>query len=94
MPRTNDRRLAIAWLALSAITLISLALMPPHAHAALPNATLTISVILVSLLKVRIVLREFMEVRHTPRWLAGFTDLWVVVTGVALTAAYFGGIAM
>jgi hypothetical protein len=91
MPRLNDRRLTIAWLALSAITLISLALMPPHAHAALPNATLTISVILVSLVKVRIVLREFMEVRHTPSFLARLTDLWVIVTGVALVGAYLAG---
>jgi hypothetical protein len=85
---TTDKRLFIAWFALSAITLVSLALMPPTAHAALPNATLTISVIVVSLVKVRIVLREFMEVRHAPALLMRLTDLWVVVTAVALIGAY------
>jgi hypothetical protein len=94
MHLVNDRRLTIAWLVLSAITLLSLALMPPDAHAALPNATLTISVIVVSLVKVRLVLREFMEVRHTPALLKGLTDLWVVVTGVALVGAYFAGHAL
>lgn len=89
-----NRRLSIAWLVLSAITLISLALMPPDAHAALPNTTLTISVILVSLVKVRIVLREFMEVRHTPALLARLTDLWLAVTGVALVGAYLVGGAL
>lgn len=91
MHDATNRRLMIAWLVLSAVTLISFAVAPPAAHAALPDAGVTIGVIAVSLIKVRIVLREFMEVRHTPPILTRLTDLWLLVTGVLLVGAYLAG---
>jgi hypothetical protein len=40
---------------------------------------------------VRIILREFMEVRHAPVLLGRLTDLWVALTGVTLVGGYFAG---
>ena len=44
-----------------------------------------------ALIKVRIIFREFMEVRHAPLLLCRLTDLWVVLTGVILLGCYLVG---
>ena len=46
---------------------------------------------MIALVKVRIIFREFMEVRHAPVLLGRLTDLWLVVTGVSLLGCYFVG---
>jgi hypothetical protein len=48
----------------------------------------------IALVKVRVIMREFMEVRHAPALLCRLTDLWVVLTGVSLLGAYFVGMAL
>ena len=58
-----------------------------------PNAAVTASAIVIALVKVRVILREFMEVRHAPVLLGRLTDLWVVFTGVSLLGCYFVGMA-
>jgi hypothetical protein len=35
-------------------------------------------VLVVGAVKVRLVLQEFMELRHAPTWLARLTDVWLV----------------
>jgi hypothetical protein len=90
-----EKRLIVVWLALSAITLAQLGLGSLGDRAALArNAAITSSVILVALIKVRIIFREFMEVRHAPALLCRLTDLWVVFTGVTLLGGYFAGLAL
>jgi hypothetical protein len=90
-----EKRLIVVWLALSAITLAQLGLGSLDDRAALArNAAITSSVILVALIKVRIIFREFMEVRHAPALLCRLTDLWVVFTGVTLLGGYFAGLAL
>jgi hypothetical protein len=42
---------------------------------------------------VRIIFREFMEVRHAPVLLRRLTDLWVALAGVSLLGSYFLGMA-
>jgi hypothetical protein len=82
------------WLALSAITLAQLSVGSLGGREALgPNAAITIGAIAIALLKVRIILREFMEVRHAPVLLGRLTDLWVALTGVTLVGGYFAGLA-
>jgi hypothetical protein len=89
-----ERRLVVVWLALSAITIAQLVVGSRDGQAALsPNAAITTSAILIALVKVRIIFREFMEVRHAPALLCRLTDLWVVFTGVALLGGYFAGLA-
>jgi hypothetical protein len=89
------KRLLIVWLILSAITLVYLwvgSLDP--ARALRPSALVTTSAIVMALVKVRIIFREFMEVRHAPVLLCRLTDGWVVLMAVCLLGSYFVGMAI
>jgi hypothetical protein len=89
-----ERRLLVVWLALSAITLTQLGVGSFGGQEVLrPNAAITSGAIVIALLKVRIIIREFMEVRHAPALLCRLTDLWVAVAGVSLLGSYFVGMA-
>ena len=92
MNAVSEKRLLVVWLALSAITLVSLWMGLLDGPAALtPNAVVASSAILIALVKTRIILREFMEVRHAPVLLCRLTDLWVVFTGAILLGCYLAG---
>ena len=87
-----ERRLLVVWLALSAMTIAQLAVGSVDRQAALtPNVAITSSAILMALVKVRIIFRQFMEVRHAPVLLRRLTDLWVVLTGTTLLGCYLAG---
>jgi len=89
-----EKRLLVVWLALSAITLAQLGVGSVDSQTALaPNAAIAASAIGIALIKVRIIFREFMEVRHAPVLLGRLTDLWVVLTGAMLLAGYLTGLA-
>jgi hypothetical protein len=89
-----EKRLIAVWLALSAITVTQLGVGSLEGGGALrPNAAITASAIGIALLKVRVILREFMEVRHAPALLCRLTDLWVAFAGVSLLGGYFVGMA-
>ena len=89
----SEKRLLIVWLALSAITMVSVWIGSLDGQGALrPSAAATSSAIVIALVKVRIIFREFMEVRHAVL-LGRLTDLWLVVTGVSLLGCYFFGLA-
>jgi hypothetical protein len=88
-------RLTCVWLALSAITLAQLAVGSLGEQNSLaPNAAIASSAIMIALIKVRFIIREFMEVRHAPVLLSRLTDLWIVLTGVSLLGSYFVGMAL
>lgn len=87
-----EKRLLVVWLALSAVTLAQLGVTSVDAGAVLaPNAAVTVGAIGIALAKVRIILREFMEVRHAPAMLGWLTDLWVALAGVSLLGGYYAG---
>jgi hypothetical protein len=52
-----------------------------------------VGAVLIALVKVRLILREFMEVRHAPVLLGRLTDLWLALTAVAVLGGYFAGLA-
>lgn len=89
-------RLLTVWAVLTAMTLVYVWLD----HTADENGTLrastvvTVSAIVIALVKVRIIFREFMEVRHAPALLCRLTDAWVVLIGTALLGTYFVGQAL
>lgn len=91
-----NKRLLLIWLLLSSMTLGYLWLD----HSADRDGTLvastvvTISVIVIALVKVRIIFREFMEVRRAPILLCRLTDTWVGLMAVCLLGAYFIGTAV
>ena len=87
-----ESRLLVVWLILSAMTIAQLVVGSVDRQAALtPNVAISTSAILMALIKVRIIFREFMEVRHAPALLCRLTDLWLVVTGATLLGCYFAG---
>lgn len=96
MSGTFNKRLAIVWLILTAMTLVYVWLD----EAVDQNGTLrastvvTVSAIVIALVKVRIIFREFMEVRHAPALLRRLTDAWVVLMAVCLLGSYFVGSAI
>ncbi|OBH50002.1 cytochrome C oxidase subunit IV family protein [Mycobacterium sp. E2479] len=55
------------------------------------SAVVTSSVIVIALIKVRIIFREFMEVRDAPVLLCRLTDAWVVLIAAVLLGSYFVG---
>jgi hypothetical protein len=83
-PRHGSRRLTYVWLALCALTIGSAmaAATAGDGH----QVAISLVVLLVGAVKVRLVLQEFMELRHAPAWLARLTDAWLlfVVTFVGL----------
>jgi hypothetical protein len=92
MSTAFDRRLLTVWLALSAITGLSWWIGSRHGHDALSlNAAITFSVISIAVVKVRIIMREFMEVRQAPSLLRHLTDIWLLITAVALLGIYTVG---
>jgi hypothetical protein len=80
-----EKRLLVVWLILSSITLIYLWVGSVNpARTVRPSAVVTSSAIVMALIKVRIVLREFMETRHAPVLLRRLTDGWVVLMAMCL----------
>ena len=91
-----SKRLAIVWLVLSAMTLAYVWLDHSADTGGVLRAStvVTVSVIVIALVKVRIIFREFMEVRHAPVLLRRLTDGWVVLMAVCLLGSYFIGLAL
>lgn len=86
---TATARLTYVWLILSAITIAAWWLGPAHARTGLvASAPITIAVLAMGLVKARLIIAHFMEVRTAPRWLRLFTDSWLVVLWGAILAIY------
>ncbi len=95
MKTTFNKRLLIAWLVLASLTLAYLWIdhtVDRHGSPS-PSAVVTSCVIVIALIKVRIIFREFMEVRHAPALLCRLTDAWLVIIAVSLLGSYFIGSA-
>lgn len=84
------RRLDIAWLAVVAVTLVYLVIDRSSSASAFSS----VAAVVLALVKLRIVLREFMDVRRAPRVLRTLTDGLVAVMGVFLLGTYFIGRAV
>jgi hypothetical protein len=96
METVNNKRLLVAWLVLVAITLIYLWIdhSADDTGVLVASTTVTVSAIFLALVKFRIIMREFMEVRHAPRLLRRSTDLLVAVIAVSLIGTYAIGRAV
>ncbi|WP_407687549.1 cytochrome C oxidase subunit IV family protein [Mycobacterium sp. HUMS_1102779] len=87
-----NKRLLVVWLVLASLTLGYLGI--DHTDALRPSALVTSSVIVIALIKVRIIFREFMEVRNAPALLCRLTDAWVGIMAAALLGCYFVGMTI
>jgi len=89
MAISASARSVLTWFGLCAITLISWWLGTHHEQGSFaPNAAVTLSVIGIAAIKVRVIFREFMEVRNAPALLRHLTDAWLGLSVAALVAAY------
>ena len=89
-----NRRLLVVWVALALLTLGYLWIDHSVGGSLRSNAVVTSSVIVIALIKVRIIFREFMEVRHAPVLLRRLTDVWVFAIAAGLFGSYFVGLAL
>lgn len=87
-----NKRLLFVWVILAALTLAYLWIDRSVDGALQSSAVVTSSVIVIALVKVRIIFREFMEVRDAPVLLCRLTDVWVVLIAAVLLACYFVGL--
>ena len=96
MSRTFNKRLALVWLVLTLMTLAYIWLDHSADDDGVYRAStvVTVAAIVIALVKVRIIFREFMEVRHAPALLRRLTDAWVVLMAVMLLGSYFIGSAV
>jgi hypothetical protein len=84
----SGRVTTYVWAILSAITLMSLWLGPPSAGHVVASVPITIAVLAMALIKARLIIQYFMEVRAAPTWLRVATDVWLVVLWGAILAIY------
>jgi hypothetical protein len=93
---TFNKRLLVVWLVLSLMTLGYVWMnRAVDADGVLrPSAVVTVGAIVIAVVKLRIIFREFMEVRHAPALLRRLTDAWVLLVGVCLIGTYFIGTAV
>ncbi|HNM85508.1 MAG: cytochrome C oxidase subunit IV family protein [Mycobacterium sp.] len=86
---TGQQATTWAWLILVAITIGSWWLAPAHSGGtAHPSAPITALVLLLAIVKSRLIIRYFMEVRAAPRWLRHSTDAWLAVLFATIFVVY------
>jgi hypothetical protein len=81
---TNARLTTYVWVILSVLTLTSYWLGP----APVASVSITVAVLTMALIKARLIIGYFMEVRTAPTWLRICTDAWLVVLFGAILAIY------
>jgi Prokaryotic Cytochrome C oxidase subunit IV len=88
---TFNKRLLVVWVVLASLTLAYLWIDRSVDRSNTASAVVTSSVIVIAVVKVRIIFREFMEVRQAPPLLSRLTDAWVVIIAASLLGCYFIG---
>jgi Prokaryotic Cytochrome C oxidase subunit IV len=88
-----ERRLTVALVVVVAVTLIYPAIHDAtDDHGVVRASTVaSLAAIGLALAKLRIIVREFMDVRHAPRMLRTITDALVATMGVLLVGTYLIG---
>lgn len=95
MKRAAAKRLSVAWTVVVAITLVYLAIDRSADDGVLVASTAaSVAAIVLALAKLRIIMREFMDVRRAPKVLRTLTDTLVIVMGASLLGAYLVGRAI
>lgn len=86
---TAAARTTAVWAGLSAITVLSWFLAPAHhAEPVTASTPITGAVLLLALIKSRLIIQEFMEVRTAPVWLKLATDGWLMALFGAIVVIY------
>ena len=93
MNLSAERRLLVALVVVVAVTLVYLVIDDAtDDHGVMRASTVaSLAAIGLALAKLRIIVREFMDVRHAPRTLRTITDALVATVGVLLVGTYLIG---
>ncbi|XVQ15486.1 cytochrome C oxidase subunit IV family protein [Spirillospora sp. CA-255316] len=87
--KKDKRTVLIAWAALSAATVLAWLLTPGESQSDTTlGKELVAAIVVLGLVKCRLIIRYFMEVRHAPRWLQAATDGWLAVLWLTLLIIY------
>ena len=89
-----NKRLLVVWVVLASLSLSYLWIDQSVKGSLRPSTVVTSSVIVIAVIKVRIIFREFMEVRQARASLCRLTDAWIVLVAVALLGSYFVGTSL
>lgn len=90
MGMTTQLRLASTWLTLSAITLFAWWMAAHHGNGPLkPDPAVALGALAVTVIKVRVIIMEFMDARQAPARLRHLTDAWLALFVGAMLVAYF-----
>jgi heme/copper-type cytochrome/quinol oxidase subunit 4 len=84
----SPRAVTVVWLGLVAITALSWWLAPHTDAPVTANVPITLAVAALAVVKGRLIVRYFMEVRHAPRWLQWSTDAWLITLWAAVIVVY------
>ncbi|WP_176599253.1 cytochrome C oxidase subunit IV family protein [Sphingobium sp. 15-1] len=79
-------RVTLTWIVLLGATLLSWEMGHGMGFESIEHASMAI--ILVSFVKVRFVMHEFMELRHAPLFMRLLADGWIVVVTLLLLGLY------
>jgi len=85
MQGPSEKRLMVVWLILAAVTILSWWLGAEQGDAS-PSAGVAYAALFIAAAKVRVILGEFMEMRHAPKALQLAMDGWLLLL--------FGGLAL
>jgi hypothetical protein len=86
---TTTARLTFVWAALCVLTLASGSFAPAHTEVTVSSSVpITVTVLAIALIKARMIIRHFMEVRTAPAWLRLATDGWLAALWGAVLALY------
>ncbi|MCA9075466.1 MAG: cytochrome C oxidase subunit IV family protein [Novosphingobium sp.] len=80
-------RLALVWIGLTILTYVSWQLSAWRQQEIQVDLAVSMTVIVLAVIKARFVLRIFMEIGHASRWLHILSDVWVVGLPIALLVA-------
>lgn len=96
METSDNKRLLVVWVVLVTITVMYLWIDDTAEEGGIPvsSVAVTVSAIGLALVKFRLILREFMDVRHAPPLLRRLTDILAVLIAVALLSSYLVGRAV
>ncbi|WP_280258787.1 cytochrome C oxidase subunit IV family protein [Nocardia wallacei] len=86
---TAARAITAVWIVLVVGTAGTWWLAPGHTSAAATGSvTITVAVLALAVIKSRLIIRYFMEVRSAPAWLRRTTDVWLAVLFAAVLVCY------
>lgn len=88
LEKNATARLTLVWTVLSVITVVSWSFAPADGGTTAHSVPITVAVLGMALVKSRLIIQHFMEVRTAPRWLKTFTDVWLAVLWAAILGIY------